>query len=439
MSRRSSHYSKYAKSIETIHGVDHFSSTSVQHGALTFSQVAWNTSELWVQSRTFFVLFVQSSIEETDSLKAVSLWWNSTWHSSVVQRFSRQLCAFVLLLLHPPFFLSLSLACLLLFFLPTAKLCTALTLFLLHFFCFCMLATGIGRVSFGAFLGRCAACKFISSFARTFLRISNVVRLKWCFTASSFCLFHLSLISFHGVPCRSLLSRVISLSCFYLVVLWLIKTSMLILSLVVRSLIEISCTKKTNMCHWAVFPLFALPDLSFITTWPFLWKVSAITLVSCLPLYIIKYLKRKFSPPSYSKLSSWARLGLPCFVVSCFTERSVFSTFFTHWTSVMGKMTCGGKATPWKNGKLGEIKNNLLRIMSLGSWDDLKKEAHKKKTMKRMEEESVMCHWLHREGLKTLDLILLGNGQSAFFCLKTFQTNQLQVSFYTLLMHYFNV
>lgn len=45
-------------------------------------------------------------------------------------------------------------------------------------------------------------------------------------------------------------------------------------------------------------------DLSYITTWPFLWKVSAITLVSCLPLYVIKYLKRKFSPPSYSKLSS---------------------------------------------------------------------------------------------------------------------------------------
>ncbi|XP_062265681.1 probable phospholipid-transporting ATPase IIB isoform X4 [Platichthys flesus] len=50
--------------------------------------------------------------------------------------------------------------------------------------------------------------------------------------------------------------------------------------------------------------LGAFLDLSFITTWPFLWKVSAITLVSCLPLYIIKYLKRKFSPPSYSKLSS---------------------------------------------------------------------------------------------------------------------------------------
>ncbi|XP_041723398.1 LOW QUALITY PROTEIN: probable phospholipid-transporting ATPase IIB [Coregonus clupeaformis] len=48
----------------------------------------------------------------------------------------------------------------------------------------------------------------------------------------------------------------------------------------------------------------AFLDLAFITTPAFLWKVSVITVVSCLPLYIIKYLKRKFSPPSYSKLSS---------------------------------------------------------------------------------------------------------------------------------------
>ncbi|XP_046875687.1 probable phospholipid-transporting ATPase IIB [Hypomesus transpacificus] len=48
----------------------------------------------------------------------------------------------------------------------------------------------------------------------------------------------------------------------------------------------------------------AFLDLPFIITPAFLWKVSAITGVSCLPLYIIKYLKRKFSPPSYSKLSS---------------------------------------------------------------------------------------------------------------------------------------
>ncbi|XP_029446696.1 probable phospholipid-transporting ATPase IIB [Rhinatrema bivittatum] len=45
-------------------------------------------------------------------------------------------------------------------------------------------------------------------------------------------------------------------------------------------------------------------DVAFIMTVTFLWKVSAITVVSCLPLYIIKYLKRKFSPPSYSKLTS---------------------------------------------------------------------------------------------------------------------------------------
>uniref|UniRef100_A0A8C7DXT4 Phospholipid-transporting ATPase n=1 Tax=Naja naja TaxID=35670 RepID=A0A8C7DXT4_NAJNA len=45
-------------------------------------------------------------------------------------------------------------------------------------------------------------------------------------------------------------------------------------------------------------------DVAFITTVTFLWKVSAITIVSCLPLYILKYLKRKFSPPNYSKLTS---------------------------------------------------------------------------------------------------------------------------------------
>lgn len=65
---------------------------------------------------------------------------------------------------------------------------------------------------------------------------------------------------------------------------------------------------------FSVSPLPPPPDLAFITTWPFLWKVSSITLVSCLPLYIIKYLKRRFSPPSYSKLSSWVWPGWICFV-----------------------------------------------------------------------------------------------------------------------------
>uniref|UniRef100_A0A4W3IY00 Phospholipid-transporting ATPase n=1 Tax=Callorhinchus milii TaxID=7868 RepID=A0A4W3IY00_CALMI len=45
-------------------------------------------------------------------------------------------------------------------------------------------------------------------------------------------------------------------------------------------------------------------DVYFIITLSFLWKVTVITLVSCLPLYILKYLRRRFSPPSYSKLTS---------------------------------------------------------------------------------------------------------------------------------------
>ncbi|GAB5579590.1 probable phospholipid-transporting ATPase IIB isoform X9 [Prionailurus iriomotensis] len=44
--------------------------------------------------------------------------------------------------------------------------------------------------------------------------------------------------------------------------------------------------------------------VAFITTVTFMWKVSAITMVSCLPLYVLKYLKRKLSPPSYTKLAS---------------------------------------------------------------------------------------------------------------------------------------
>lgn len=44
-------------------------------------------------------------------------------------------------------------------------------------------------------------------------------------------------------------------------------------------------------------------DSEFIKTTDFFWKVLVITLISCLPLYILKILRKKFSPPSYSKLS----------------------------------------------------------------------------------------------------------------------------------------
>ncbi|XP_028819924.1 putative phospholipid-transporting ATPase IIB isoform X3 [Denticeps clupeoides] len=88
-------------------------------------------------------------------------------------------------------------------------------------------------------------------------------------------------------------------------------------ALILTELLMVALTVRT--WHWlmVVAEFFSLAcylaslaflneyfDLGFITTKAFLWKVSAITMVSCLPLYIIKYLKRKFSPPSYSKLSS---------------------------------------------------------------------------------------------------------------------------------------
>ncbi|XP_070575156.1 probable phospholipid-transporting ATPase IIB isoform X2 [Ptychodera flava] len=44
-------------------------------------------------------------------------------------------------------------------------------------------------------------------------------------------------------------------------------------------------------------------DPAFFLTWTFVWKVVVITLISCVPLYILKYLRRRFSPPSYSKLT----------------------------------------------------------------------------------------------------------------------------------------
>lgn len=49
---------------------------------------------------------------------------------------------------------------------------------------------------------------------------------------------------------------------------------------------------------------FCFLDQKFLISLEFLWKVVVITLVSCLPLYILKYLRRKYAPPSYSKLTN---------------------------------------------------------------------------------------------------------------------------------------
>ncbi|XP_077542418.1 putative phospholipid-transporting ATPase IIA isoform X3 [Haemaphysalis longicornis] len=87
-------------------------------------------------------------------------------------------------------------------------------------------------------------------------------------------------------------------------------------SLILTELLMVALTIRT--WHWLmiaaemlslgiyVASLFALNeffDTEFIQTPAFLWKVTVITLVSCLPLYILKYLHRKVAPSIYSKLT----------------------------------------------------------------------------------------------------------------------------------------
>ncbi|KAL1434148.1 hypothetical protein MTO96_011796 [Rhipicephalus appendiculatus] len=87
-------------------------------------------------------------------------------------------------------------------------------------------------------------------------------------------------------------------------------------SLILTELLMVALTIRT--WHWLMIAaemlslgiyiasLFALNeffDTQFIQTPAFLWKVTVITLVSCLPLYILKYLHRKVAPSIYSKLT----------------------------------------------------------------------------------------------------------------------------------------
>ncbi|CAL4060980.1 unnamed protein product, partial [Meganyctiphanes norvegica] len=50
-------------------------------------------------------------------------------------------------------------------------------------------------------------------------------------------------------------------------------------------------------------------DWNFIRSKDFFWKIIVVTLVSCLPFYIIKFLRRRFTPPTYSKLEELNTFG----------------------------------------------------------------------------------------------------------------------------------
>lgn len=87
-------------------------------------------------------------------------------------------------------------------------------------------------------------------------------------------------------------------------------------SLILTELLMLALTVRT--WHWAMVlaEVFSLTiyglsliifknsfDQQFIWTLTFLWKTTVVTLISCLPLYILKYLHKKVAPPSYSKLT----------------------------------------------------------------------------------------------------------------------------------------
>jgi len=67
--------------------------------------------------------------------------------------------------------------------------------------------------------------------------------------------------------------------------------------MVVAELVSLSSYLMTLILYPEFF------DEQFIQTNAFLWKVTLLTVVSCLPLYVLKFLHRKIAPPSHFKLT----------------------------------------------------------------------------------------------------------------------------------------
>jgi phospholipid-translocating ATPase len=49
-------------------------------------------------------------------------------------------------------------------------------------------------------------------------------------------------------------------------------------------------------------------DPEFLQSWDFIWRVLLVTLISCLPLYILKFVQVKCKPPIQQKLMQYATL-----------------------------------------------------------------------------------------------------------------------------------
>ena len=65
----------------------------------------------------------------------------------------------------------------------------------------------------------------------------------------------------------------------------------------------LSQKRTIKMVHNLLILTMFFSDPEFLQTSEFIWKTIVITAVSCIPLYIIKFLRKRFNPPSYQKLS----------------------------------------------------------------------------------------------------------------------------------------
>ncbi|XP_017493917.1 PREDICTED: probable phospholipid-transporting ATPase IIB, partial [Rhagoletis zephyria] len=85
-----------------------------------------------------------------------------------------------------------------------------------------------------------------------------------------------------------------------------ILTELLMLALTVRTWHWLMIVAELISFSTYLLTLILAPsyfDEKFIQSRAFLWKVTLMTLVSCLPLYVLKFLHRKIAPPSHHKLN----------------------------------------------------------------------------------------------------------------------------------------
>ena len=65
----------------------------------------------------------------------------------------------------------------------------------------------------------------------------------------------------------------------------------------------------SNISRLEINLVLSISDTVFMKTWYFMWRVVVITAVSCVPLYILKMIRKKVSPSSYQKLTWFLNLN----------------------------------------------------------------------------------------------------------------------------------